>query len=161
MVGSLKTDGTTYLPSGLAWGWRVLDDDIPFGRPMPGEPRQKALVLMTDGYNTVSREGRKPYIVNDGRYHHGKYEGDESVITTANGITKTLCENIAAQDIEIYTIAYALPASANSDATRTLLRQCAGSTGQFFDAQDSMQLAKAFSAIAEAQAFESNVRLID
>ncbi len=47
--------GTTVIPTGLAWGWRVLSQDPPFTTGVAyGTPdTTKAIVLMTDGSNQI------------------------------------------------------------------------------------------------------------
>lgn len=46
--------GSTNLPQGLAWGWRVLVSDAPFteASATPDGDRTQAIVLLTDGENT-------------------------------------------------------------------------------------------------------------
>lgn len=46
--------GSTDLPQGLAWGWRVLVNDAPFteASATPDGDRTRAIVLLTDGENT-------------------------------------------------------------------------------------------------------------
>jgi len=141
MVDGLSTRGTTYMPSGLAWGWRTLDDDVPFGRPIAGETRKKAIILMTDGHNTVSRLGTD-------KYHHGKANDSNSVNADANAVTDRICDNLKSTEILVYTIAYELPNGGDANATRTLLSECATTPDSFFDASGGANLDAAFSAIS-------------
>ena len=161
LVGDLDTGGTTYMPSGLAWGWRTLDDDVPFGRPIADENRKKILIMMTDGFNTVSRQGANADRGNDGRYHHGKHNNNENnnlnVTTEANAVTANLCTNIGNAGIETFTIAYEFPNGGNADTGRALLSNCATSGG-FFDAANASQLNAAFATIAKSL---SDIRLIN
>ena len=157
LVGDFDTSGNTYMPSGLAWGWRTLDDGVPLGRPLSGEPRSKALVLMTDGFNTVSQRGPDADLDNDGRYHHGRLNQSSAVTDEANAVTATLCSNIAADDIQIFTIAYEFPNGGDAAAGRTLLENCA-TQGGFFDATNASQLNAAFTAIGESL---KDIRLIN
>ena len=157
LVGSLDTRGTTYMPSGLAWGWRTLDDDTPLGRPIDGDERRKVIILMTDGFNTVSRRGPDPDVDNDGRYHHGEFNQDSGVTDEANIETATLCTNIESDGIQIFTIAYELPNSGDADTTRALLSNCAAADS-FFDASNASQLNAAFESIKNNL---SDIRLIN
>ena len=137
------------MPSGLAWGWRTLDDDVPFGQPTTGPVRKKALILMTDGFNTISRLG------ND-KYHHGK-QGDNAT-EDANKETEKLCENIHSENILLYTIAYELPSSADADDTKILLSDCASTPDGFFNAAGGANLNEAFEAIGKDLA---EIRLVN
>ena len=162
LVGDLDTRGTTYMPSGLAWGWRTLDDDLPLGRPIAGDDRKKVLILMTDGANTVSQRGPDPIVDNDGRYHHGEHDSgadahNAEITAEANARTATLCTNVAADDIQIFTIAYEFPDVGDADATRILLQNCAAEDS-FFDAADAGQLNAAFTAIGQSL---KDIRLIN
>ena len=162
LVGDLDTTGTTYMPSGLAWGWRTLDDDVPLGQPVAGNARKKVLILMTDGFNTVSQRGPDPIVDNDGRYHHGEHDtGDDAgnavVTAEANTVTANLCTNIEDDDIQIFTIAYEFPDGGDANTARALLRNCAAEDS-FFDAADANQLNAAFDAIAKSL---KDIRLIN
>lgn len=145
------------MPSGLAWGWRTLNDDVPFGRPIAGDARKKVLILMTDGFNTVSQRGPDPDVDNDGRYHHGKVNQNSAVTGEANVVTARLCENISDDGIETFTIAYEFPNTGDADIGRALLRNCAAEDG-FFDAANASQLNAAFDAIAKSL---RDIRLIN
>lgn len=151
MVNGLDTHGQTYMPSGLAWGWRTLDDDVPLGKPIGGESRKKALILMTDGHNTVSRLGGD-------KYHYGEADDDNNVTQDANKITERICDNLKSTEILVYTIAYALPDGADSDETMMLLDACATSPENFFNANGGIDLDETFQLIGRDL---SKVRLIN
>ncbi len=133
-IDAMNASGSTYIPAGLAWGWRVLSHEKPFSegkryKQMKDEGGIKAVVLMTDGANTKS--STYPY-------HTG------SDVALANQLTAELCTNIKAQKISIYTIAFEV-----TDSTiKNLLQQCATNTGMYFDAGSSSALTKAFDSIA-------------
>lgn len=140
MVQALNSSGTTYLPSGLAWGWRTLDDDIPLGDPIAGETRKKALVFMTDGHNTVSRLGAD-------KYHYGEASDTNNVNADANKVTERICDNLKSTDILVYTIAYDLPSDADAVTTKDLLNYCSTTPSNFYDASGGASLNAAFEAI--------------
>jgi Flp pilus assembly protein TadG len=133
-IGAMSADGDTYIPAGLMWGWNVLDSAEPFteGKTKAETKRmngQKAIVLMTDGENTLSVSA--PF--------HYKSDG-----VTAN---KTLADSCAAAkkaDIAIYTVSFMV----KTNTVKGILRDCANSPQQFFDAADSAELTKAFTQIA-------------
>jgi len=137
-VSSLSTSGQTYLPAGLAWGWRTLDNNVPFdASAIDGNPRRKILVAMTDGANTMSRENASTHL------HIGLDQDD------ADTRSLELCQTIKDNDIEVISIAYALSASEGSEAdTKAMLRTC--SSGQFYDATNATQLTAAFDDIAQS-----------
>jgi len=139
-IASIYTTGETYMPSGLAWGWRTLDHDVPFGKPLSGVNRKRAIILMTDGVNTVSRLGSD-------RYHYGRSSLDPNVTKDANKETETLCQNIASENILLYTIAYELPPGADADDTKNLLSECASTPDGFFNAAGGTNLNEAFETI--------------
>jgi len=136
-INSMKAEGWTYIPSGLAWGWRVLTAGAPFEGAVKSADTDKVMILMTDGKNTRSISG----------VSHDTANGDQ-----ANKLTKTMCEDIKNDDVIIYTIAYEL----NDAPTKNLLRKCASTNSNFFDASDAGQLKDAFKSITNNL---SNLRL--
>lgn len=132
-IQSLTASGTTYIPSGLIWGWRMLEASAPFDDLSNGQDnRKKALVLMTDGANT--RSLNQPY-------HTG------SDYDAANFLTAELCENIKKRGIDMFTVAYKL--SDTSD-TKDVIRVCASSEQFFFDASNTAELEAAFEDIGRS-----------
>ena len=135
-VNAMRANRATYIPAGLAWGWRVLSKEGPFTEArsyteMKKKDGQKVIVLMSDGDNTV-------------RARYPTHQDIGGVSNDANRLTGILCRNIKNKDIVIYTIAFEV-----SNATaRNLLQNCATSPGHYFDARNSAQLAKAFEDIA-------------
>lgn len=129
-ISSLKADGNTYLPAGLAWGWRALDNEAPLteAASMPADKTDKVLVLMTDGENHNSKNGL---------LHNGNSRGN------ADQTTRRLCEKIKNEDIQVFTIAYEV----NDTPTQKMLRNCASGSGNFFNASNAQQLNQAFQAI--------------
>jgi Flp pilus assembly protein TadG len=142
-------DGATYIPIGLSWGWKTLTSNAPFIEAASATESQtkgisKHLVLMTDGINTRAQNvgvgsGTDP--------HFGAYHDEEGAAaeTAADTITAALCENIKAQGITIYTVAFQV----SDPDTTTLLRNCATSPSYYFDAGSSTELTSSFSAIAD------------
>lgn len=133
-INNMAAGGWTYIPSGLAWGWRALSSEAPFTQgktqaEMTEEGGTKAIVLMTDGENT-----RSP--------NYPDHDGWDT--TLANTITGELCTNVKAQEVVIYTIAFEV-----SDlTTKDMIKNCATKTSYYYDASNSGELAEAFSTIA-------------
>jgi len=137
-ISDLTASGSTYIPSGLQWGWRTLTPEAPFESNDEGD-RQKLLILMTDGDNTRSQSGTS-------------HDGTD--VAAANTLTLDLCNEIKASGIKLATVSYSQGGSGGSD---DVLKQCASSPDLYFQAQDATKLRKAFEA-----AFESirDVRLV-
>ena len=112
----------------------MLDGDKPWGDLSNKEAKRKrALILMSDGKNTRSIE--VPY--------NGAHTDD--VEADANSLTQTLCDNIKAENIDIYAVAYKF--DSGNAAAKEMVRKCATNSGQFFDAQNPAQLEAAFKEI--------------
>lgn len=131
-INVLNPSGNTYIPAGVVWGWRLLSPKAPFDQSKSGGSAKvgRFLVLMTDGANTLSPSGES---------HTG---GDVSL---ANRYTEEACTNVKADGISIFTVAFDVVDRPIKD----ILKRCASSEGNFFDASDSNQLAEAFQAIGK------------
>lgn len=136
MISKLKPGGYTYIPSGLAWAWRLLTPNDPFPEgvsftKLEEDNGTKALILMTDGENT-----RAP----DYPTHNSANQ------PLANDLTKEICAHIKAQKIVVYTIAFDV-----TDFTiKGILENCATTPNHYFDAADSTELIEAFASIASS-----------
>lgn len=134
-ISAMSTTGNTYIPSGLMWGLASLSKDAPYDQGQDvinGQQVRKIMVLMTDGFNTLS-----PTVPHDGS-HFG------SDTAQANTYTQELCSNIKAKKVTIYTVAFDV-ADAN---IKSILQTCASSPGNYFDASDASELQNAFEKIA-------------
>jgi Flp pilus assembly protein TadG len=132
-IGSLTAEGNTYVPSGLLWGWHVLTEDAPYREGMEQKKLEelggsKALVLMTDGANTISA--------------NGALHNDHSSVG-ANLQTAKLCGNIKASGIKVFTVAFQV----DDTEIKKLLKACASAPEMAFDAGSSAELGAAFAQI--------------
>ncbi len=147
-IADMNAAGWTYIPGGLAWGWRVLSNEAPFTSGVPdSEPdTTKVIVLMTDGENTRAPEkwtnGATAKHSTEVWGHSIRYT--EGAAAISDPLTAELCENIKAKEIIIFTIAFEIP---DGSPVENLMRNCAGNGGLFFDADDSTQLGNAFKQI--------------
>jgi Flp pilus assembly protein TadG len=138
-IEAMTPKGYTYIPSGLIWGWRTISDELPFADGTPkgvkvrGKTVRKAIVLMTDGENTISPTYPE---------HKGKST------SKADDLTATLCTNAKKEGVEIYTVAFEITGKTAKD----VLLKCASSPSNFFDAQDAAALAESFKRIAKSLA---------
>jgi len=142
VVEDLTTNGDTYLPSGLIWGWRTLTQAEPLtspsGLPTTGETRltapSRVMLVMTDGGNTRSHGGQEDH-------HH-----DWSNVDNANTRSSAICEAAKEDGVVIFTVGYRM-----SDAraeSRTLLQNCASLPSFYFSADNAAELKNAFTEIA-------------
>lgn len=138
-IDSLTASGNTYIPAGLIWGWRLLDASEPFGGLTNAEiKRKRALILMTDGNNTVYN--------NSSNYHATTYDADN--VKKANDDTAKLCALIKEDGIDIYSVAYKL--GSGDPAMTKLINDCASSPEKAFIAENQQDLEKAFKQIARS-----------
>ncbi len=130
-----KVRGTTYIPHGLMWGWRVLSNEKPFDQGVAYNDIRvtKVMVLMTDGDNTIYPTYPK----------HGRINGHADRKAIADGFTAEACVKIKAKGIKIYTVAFEV-----TDATtKALLQTCATEPSNYYDASSSEGLRNAFKDI--------------
>lgn len=133
-INGLITNGDTYIPSGLIWGWRMLSAQDPLaGKAIsPGNDVRKFMILMTDGLNTRSPS----YPSNEG------WDGAQ-----ANQFTAEVCANIAADKTNMITV-YSVAFDVTDTATKNILQSCAtASNGQFFDAKNAVDFKAVFKEI--------------
>ena len=132
-IDDLVAGGETYIPGGLSWGFRTLTEGEPFTggmsfADMKSKGGLKVLVLMTDGDNTASPDW-------------GAHYGSDKAL--ADQYTEELCDEVKANDVAIYTIAFQV-----SDlATKKLLESCATKPPYYFDAANGSELTEAFEEI--------------
>lgn len=133
-INSLSASGKTYIPAGLIWGWRLLDPKAPFDDLSNGQDKRKrALILMTDGANTLSLT-------------QPTHEGSDP--DKADELTTELCADIKKDGVEVFTVAYKL--SSSLAKTKDIIRECASSDELFFDASNTAELEQAFEEIGRS-----------
>lgn len=129
-INSMTVNYSTYIPSGLIWGWRALEPVAPLTEaagPYSAQTK-KVMILMTDGVNTLSKNG----ILHDG-----------STYSDANDLTRDLCTNINTAEVDVYSIAY----DVSDSATRSMLQNCATVPAMYYDARSASDLQAAFKDI--------------
>jgi len=130
-IKAITANDNTYLPSGLMWGWRTLDKRAPLtavGTPPRGKPVRNIVIFMTDGANTLSK---------DGIYH------TDADRVAADKATVKMCEKIKQDQIEIYSVSYEI---ADHEAKR-VVKNCATEEAMYFDADSASKLKDAFEKI--------------
>ncbi|MEO0450321.1 MAG: TadE/TadG family type IV pilus assembly protein [Pseudomonadota bacterium] len=136
IISGLKANSNTYIPTGLIWGLRSLSSQEPFTggedyTAFAGQGGRKALMLMSDGANTVSP--------NNSGWHN------KSNVSQANGYTLDVCQAAKDEGIEVYTIAFDL----DDVATKQMLKDCATDDSYYYDADDADDLKAAFDSIGK------------
>lgn len=140
-IDGMVTVGETYIPAGLLWGWNMLDSNKPLStaktagaiKAMGGT---KALILMTDGANTLASYAP---------YHWGDNPADGP-----RGDTKveTLCENIKNDGIVVFTVAFMVTEPGAKDR----MEACASDPSKAYDADTAVSLSQAFESIGSTLA---------
>ena len=134
---------------GTAWAWYMLSPNWAYLWPTANQPKaygadklQKYAILMTDGeYNTMYCNGAEAKNSNSGDINCNATNGQS--YTQA----RTLCTNMKAKGITVYTVGFQLTGGTGSTSYQTLL-QCASSPDKFFNAEDGTELRLSFRAIA-------------
>jgi Flp pilus assembly protein TadG len=148
--------GNTHIPVGAVWGWRLLSpeweglwggdmdaNDLPLAYDEPLS--QKAMILMTDGTNTMSSSVYTAYgWLTDG---HLGTTSSSTAVTNLNTKTTTICNAMKAKGILIYTIVFGNDSSTTS---KNLMKNCASEVDFYFFSPSADSLKTAFKAIGDS-----------
>ncbi len=156
-VNALSPDGSTNSAIGAMWGWRLLSNEAPFTEGIgSSDPDfadwQKAIVIMTDGENTVSNY--------DTHWDSGLGANGFALESRmgANMTSRTdmrneidnkllrICHRMKDEGYLVYTIMFGL----NDAGTERAFRSCATQPNApyFYNADDGADLEEAFGDIA-------------
>lgn len=135
-LANMRPVGWTNIALATEMGWHMLSSNEPFetARDSSDPYVRKILVVLTDGVQTISATG----------------PGGVSSIEEANRTTAELCENVKADAIAVYTIAY----DVDDTSVYDLLSNCASSPSAYFELHDSSGIGAVFEEIY-AQIVES------
>ncbi len=124
VVEDMFPNGNTNQAIGLQWAWQSLTE-APFTIPPmdPSRVYKQVIILLTDGLNTQDR-----------------WYSWQSQIDARQ---ETLCDNIKAAGIKIYTV----QVNTGGDPTSTLLQNCASDPDKFFLLTSSDQIVTTFQQI--------------
>ncbi len=156
-IDDMIASGTTNIPFGLAWGWRVISPGAPFtqGAEYDDEKFRKVVILLTDGenyigsYNNHNKSQYNAYgYVKDGRL--GTTYSANSALDELNDRTAEVCENIknASTDPERPIMVYTITFQLYDHDIKTLMRNCASDPEKYFDSPSNSQLKANFKLIA-------------
>lgn len=137
VIDTMVASGHTYGNYGMAWGYRVISPDLPFneGVDFNNQYWRKAIVMMTDGQNTMH-----PYYSAYGRTsEHGLGPGD------LNNRFIDVCDNLKEDGVIIYTVTFY---SNVPESTKDFYRECATSEDYFHDAPNQEDLVDVFETIS-------------
>lgn len=164
-IAELFPNGNTNTANGAVWGWRLISPTAPFteGADYDDSDWQKAVVIMTDGVNTVgvddthwesqpsaygfAIEKRMGVGVNHGnRGNAGTFDADDMRDHVDEKLLR-VCRRMKQQGILVYTIMF----DVNDAATEAIYKACATSPEEpyFFVAPTGAQLEEAFGDIAQ------------
>jgi len=145
-IQSFNARGKTYIPAGLIWGWRTLDESPPFSESANARlaSAQKIMIVMTDGSNTAHLEGTKPDF--EGIYHWSDSNNPDVARKNADALTSELCSSIKQDGIRIITVAFEI----DDMGTKNLLNNCASSSSDYYDASNPDKLKAAFKNIGDS-----------
>ncbi|GLK81038.1 TadE/TadG family type IV pilus assembly protein [Methylopila turkensis] len=161
-INALTADGNTHINLGAVWGWRMLsprwrgywDGDMLLNSlPLDyGTKRMtKAVVLMTDGDNTMSSSVYTAYSwLSDGKLAGKTGAGAAKLELDAR--LASVCGSMKAQGIVVYAVAFDNP----EPTTKSMLQACATSTSYYFDAGSQAELIASFKTIGDSL---SNLRV--
>lgn len=160
-LSKMKAKRETYIPGGLMWGWRTLSPVAPFpdGASYEDDAVRKVIVLMTDGSNTkstwqkwngmetASQSWKNYYGYRALHNESDVYGHNGSSSNEANSITSEICSNMKEKGFMIYTIGFEIEGESTIE---TIMKKCAGNGGQYYDADNSTELADAFKEIGKS-----------
>jgi Flp pilus assembly protein TadG len=144
--------GDTNIPMGLEWGWHTLSPNGPFGDGTAYNTKgvMKIVVLLTDGWNenTVNSDGNTSFYSGDGYVWQNRVSGLNTTNQTNRNAAldsrmATLCANMKAQNIIIYTVRIDV-----TGVAPTVLQNCATNANDFFDVPNVPDLPTVFANIA-------------
>ncbi|MAF68357.1 MAG: hypothetical protein CMH25_03320 [Micavibrio sp.] len=148
-ISKFQPEGSTSGNLGMTWGWRVISPEFPFqeGASYDDPTWKKAVVMMTDGDNTV----------NSVYGAYGGYTQNSVSVADMNNRFERTCTAMKEAGILIYTITFSYPTSYNDDGvptsyninddTRGFYERCA-TEDKYYDALGQSELQDVFETIS-------------
>ncbi len=146
-INKMNASGHTYGNFGMVWGYRVLSPEFPFEESVPWENEywRKAVVMMTDGENTMHP-------------HYSAYGPTASHNLNKNHLNSRfaeVCDNLKEKGVIVYTVTFY---SGVNQATKDYYKECATSESHYYDAPDQEDLIDVFETISREL---SNLHITD
>ncbi|MGE3623835.1 MAG: pilus assembly protein TadG-related protein [Bdellovibrionales bacterium] len=166
-INTMTAQGNTHIPLGLAWGWRMLSPRWQGlwggamnanGLPLNYHTKSmnKALVLLTDGMNTMGCKNSSWSCAQD-RTAYGYLEDGmlgtsnmSTAVTQLNDRMIQICSSLKANGVYVYTIALDTSSNPIDQATIDLLKNCATAPNYAFRSPSATQLKTIFSQIGDS-----------
>ncbi len=136
-IDTMQARGHTYGNVGMAWGHRVISPEAPFEEGVSYESQywRKAIVMMTDGVNTMHSR----YSAYGATQDHNIDAGD------LNEKFEDVCNNLKDDGVIIYTVTFAGGVNEN---TKDYYRECATAEEYYHDAPSQDDLIDVFETIS-------------
>ena len=150
-ISALTPAGSTNIPEGVAWGWRVLSPKGPFadGASYTTSNNRKVLVVLTDGTNAINTF---PTALGGAYSSWGFPASGRLGVNPGTDLrygldakTRTICTKAKAAGIQIYTIGLMI----TDTAGQQLLADCSSGTGFYYNSPNATQLQAIFDDIAK------------
>ena len=152
-INKMYAQGYTNIANGATWGFRAVSPNAPFtqGRSYADKKTQKAMVILTDGKQTIGgpkggfSSGYTPFGFLGEPAVNGKTRlsgGNAKAALDAKLLD--VCTAAKAKGILVYTITFEL----NDAGTKQTMQQCASTPDMYFDAKKASELTPAFKKIA-------------
>jgi hypothetical protein len=149
--------GGTQIHTGMVWGWRAVSPNPPFSDGLAyNTPNwSKVVVLETDGQNEIPDGNHLTGLgfLNDPSNTKFGTNSTTTALTNLDNRLATVCANMKAAGIIIYTIGLGAGATGTTAAT---LQACASGSNHYYAAPTGSDLSNAFQAIATSL---NNLRL--
>jgi Flp pilus assembly protein TadG len=132
---------STYIPAGLIWGVNLLSPTKPFRQgkayDLANKVPRKAIVLMTDGANTMKFDS------DTGKHVATSTEAD---LAATYDDMQAICDYAKSKKIEVFTVSFNI----DEERAKTAMRTCASTAANNFDATNPDDLLAAFRNIAQS-----------
>jgi len=127
IINALYPSGSTDINQGLFWAWEVLMPEAPFSeaKDRVPYPRQRAIVLMTDGENNGSNGDAYKGVFGQGtgagtNTSHGYMSGSSSLPNNLNNRLLQLASNIKDSGVKLYIVQFDNPDKATADLLKAV-----------------------------------------
>jgi hypothetical protein len=149
------TNQHTHVNVGAVWGWRMLSpkwrglwggtmdaNNLPLDYDEPLS--QKAVIIMTDGMNTMTDYSAFGLVTNG--VLGSTNPGSGTITTKLDNKLKTVCNAMKSQGIIVYTVLF----QEDTASAKAVMKACASEEDFFFDTQTGADLKTAFRAIGDS-----------
>lgn len=149
-INAMNASGSTVIPIGLGWGWRVISPTEPFteGKSYDDDEVNKVIILLTDGRNDIGslNNHNKTYYSGYGYVSQSRLgtTNANAAYDELNTRTGILCQNIKQAGVLLYTITFQV----NNQTISDLMRDCASDPAKYFNSPSNSELQSVFEQIA-------------